>query len=231
MKKINTLLAASVFAATAVSASADSGSVTANAGFVTDYYYRGLNLGDAGMYAGLDYELGGFSAGAWAINDNNDDIEGGNDGLEVDFYASYGFDVMGVDLGIGYTRYEYTYTSNYEAEVNLSASYGAFTVDYANGTAHEEETADDDVDYIFYSLNWSNDIFSATWGHMEADEPNTDDQYEYFEVSASGEFSGFDITATIGKTTDVVGVDEFTGEDLNSGDGYMTLDISKSFDL
>ena len=64
--------------------------VSATAGFVTDYYFRGVNLGDAGAYGSIDYSAGGFYAGVWAIDDsatsaelNGTDVDtsNGNDGV------------------------------------------------------------------------------------------------------------------------------------------------------
>ena len=48
------------------------------------------------------------------------------DGLEYDTYLGWGGEVGGVEVGIGYTRYDYTYTSNYENEINLSAGVCRF---------------------------------------------------------------------------------------------------------
>ena len=225
MKKINTLLAASVFAATAGVSAPVMADLSANAGFVSDYYYRGQSLGDAGLYAGVDYETGGFYAGVWVIDDGGTGEEGGNDGLETDFYVGYGIDLGGVSVSIGYTAYEYTYTGDSEDEINLGVGYGAFSFDYADGTAEADGA---EADYIFYSLGWSGEVFAATYGHGESDESGDDSQYDYFELSASGEISGLDVTATIGKTTNV---EDAAGNGDDSGDGYMVLDISKSFDL
>ncbi|MEE8057663.1 MAG: TorF family putative porin [Pseudomonadales bacterium] len=226
MKK---LLASSVIAAAAfagVTAPA-MGDVSANVGFVTDYYYRGLNLGDAGMDAGIDYEQSGFYVGAWAI----DDGVSGNGGMEYDIYFGYGLEVNGVSLGIGYTSYQYTYTSDQEDEINLSVGYGQFSFDYAVGEDSNDSAgiSHADYDYDFYSLSWSGDIFAAVVGHYDSDKTTTvvDAEYSYIELSASGEISGFDISAIIGTAFDT----EVGGIDIHDTDGYMLLDVSKTFDL
>ena len=208
MKKINTLLAASVLAATAGVSAPVLADLSANAGFVTDYYYRGANLGGAGLYAGADYETGGFYAGVWAIDDDNDDATTDEDGFEYDLYLGYGTEVAGVSVTVGYTEYRYTYQSDYEAEVNVGLGLGAFSVDYADGEARSD---DGDTDYEFYSLSWSGEVFGAVVGSTE--------DYDYVELSASGEVSGLDVTATIGS------------QDADDTDGYLVLDVSKSFDL
>ena len=222
MKKTSTLLAASIFALSAVPAIADS-SLTANGGFVSEYYYRGVELGDAALNGGVDYESGGFSAGVWAIDDGGDVAE---DGLEVDFYASYGFDLGGVGVSIGFTDYEYTYTSDKEVEINLGLSYGAFSLDLASGDdKNEEEVGDEDYDYDFYAVSWSGEVFGATVGAYDNDDDSDDDAaYKYAEISASGELNGLDVTALIGTKFNV----EASG---SQDDGYMVLSVSKSFDL
>ncbi len=222
MKK---LLASSVLAATAVAgfsapAMAD---VSANVGFVSDYYFRGANLGDAGMYGGVDYEAGGFYAGTWVIDDGT----GGNDGLEYDLYFGYGADVGGVSLYAGYSLYSYTYTGDNEGEFNLGAAVGPFALDIAIGEDNNDDSGDPDFDYEFISLSWSGEVFGATVGRYEADEDGGDFEYNYVELSASAELSGFDFTASIGTQFDA----EDASGDINDLDGYMILDVSKTFDL
>ena len=218
MKKINTLLAASVLAATAGVSAPVLADLSANAGFVTDYYYRGANLGGAGLYAGADYESGGFYAGVWAIDDGGTSVDDtgetseGNDGLEYDLYLGYSTEVAGLSVTVGYTEYMYTYTSDSEGEVNLGLGLGAFSFDYADG---EDKNAGGDTDYEFYSLSWSGEVFGAVVGTYE----NDGDEYDYAELSASGEVSGLDVTATLGS------------RDGTNDDGYLVLDVSKSFDL
>ena len=193
--------------------------LSANAGFVTDYYYRGANLGGAGLYAGADYESGGFYAGVWAIDDGGTSVDDtgetseGNDGLEYDLYLGYGTEIAGVSVTVGYTEYMYTYTSESEGEVNLGLGLGAFSLDYADG---EDKNDGGDFDYEFYSVSWSGEVFGAVVGSYEGDDGT---EYDYAELSASGEVSGLDVTATLGS------------RDGTNDDGYLVLDVSKSFDL
>ena len=56
--------------------------ISANAGWVSQYYYRGLLQKNSSASAGLDVAVSDFSAGTWAA-----DV---GDGAEVDLYASYG---------------------------------------------------------------------------------------------------------------------------------------------
>lgn len=215
MKKL--LLATAIAASTVGFTSAASAGVSANAGFVSDYYYRGVNLGDAGMYGGVDYEEAGFYAGVWAIDDGT----AGNDGLEYDLYAGYGLEVEGVSLSVGYTLYKYTYTSDEESEVNLGIGFGGFAFDYAMGS---DDQVGGDYDYDFFSVSWSGDVFGAAVGSYDND---LDEEYKYVEFSASGEVGGVDVTASIGTVFDA----EASGVPATDLDGYMVLDVSKSFDL
>ena len=120
---------------------------SANLGFASDYYFRGIFQTNSSANGGVDFESGGFYAGVWAA-DVGGDIAG--DGLEVDGYFGYGFDVGEVSLGIGFTGYYYTgdFDDTYQ-EINLSAGYGWLTVDAAIG---KYDAADGpSLDYQFYS--------------------------------------------------------------------------------
>jgi uncharacterized protein (TIGR02001 family) len=220
MKTISkTLLATAIITASSTGSNIANAELSANAGFVSEYYFRGQNLGDAALYAGVDYEAGGFYAGTWWI----DDGDSGNDGLETDFYFGYGFDVGSVSLGLGYTRYEYTYTGDFEHEINFTAGINAFSLEYSTG--EDDDEGADETDYDFLALSWGGEVFGATIGTFENDD--TDDSYDYIEFSASGEVAGLDATITLGQTSNV----ESGGVDAESGDGYLFIDISKSFDL
>ncbi|MEJ2415497.1 MAG: TorF family putative porin [Exilibacterium sp.] len=229
MKKNMQLVAAIALTSSAIMtattpASAD---VSANVGLVSEYYFRGVNLGDAGVYAGADFEAAGFYAGTWWIDDGtggSDNGVAGGDGMETDFYLGYNFDINETfSIGLGYNRYEYTYGSNFEHELDLSASFGPVSIEYASGEADDGDS--ETTDYDFLAVSWSGEIFGAKIGTFENDD--TDNAYDYLELSASGEVVGLDMTFSIGKTTNV----ESAGSDVSSGDGYMVLDISKSFDL
>ena len=66
--------------------------VSANLGFASEYYYRGIFQKNSSASAGLDYESGGFYVGTWAA-----DV---GDGMEVDVYGGYGADVGDVNLSV-----------------------------------------------------------------------------------------------------------------------------------
>ncbi len=213
MKKLAMLVTgATLSLAAAMPSYAD---VSANVGFVSDYYFRGSNLGDGGVYGGIDYEAGGFFAGIWAI----DDATGGNDGLENDWYLGYGAEAGSVTWGVGYTNYQYTYTGDYEHEVYGSFGVAGFGAELVFGS--DEDDGADGEGYTVLSLSYEQGAFAGTVGHFEYDDID-DADYEWVEVSFSGEIvAGIDASVTLGK--------KFQG-DVDT-DGYMILDLSKSFSL
>ena len=205
--------------------------VSATAGFVTDYYFRGAKLGDAGAYGSVDYSTGGFYAGAWAIDyGSNSDTDDG--GVEVDLYAGYAFEFEnGLSLDLGLVQYEYTDSTDSETEISLTAGFGAFSVNYTDGDDNNPGTGDSDYDYSVYSVSWSGEVFGATYGHVDSDETssgaNDESDYDWIEVTASGDVVGLDVTLAIGTTENR---DDGSTNDSGS-DGYILIDVSKSFDL
>ena len=99
---------------------------SANLGFMSEYYYRGIFQESTSANAGVDYENNGFFAGTWAA-----DV---GDGIEVDGFFGYGFAAGAVDLSVGYTGYFYTgdFDDTYQ-EINLGAALGLFSLDVAVG--------------------------------------------------------------------------------------------------
>ena len=100
-------------ALTLISSGAAQADLSANVGFASDYYFRGIFQATSSASAGLDYESGGFYAGTWAA-----DVR---DGLEVDGYFGYGGEVGDFGYGIGFTGYFYTgdFDDTYQ-EINLA---------------------------------------------------------------------------------------------------------------
>ena len=206
--------------------------LSATAGFVSDYVYRGDNFGDAGAYFSVDYENSGFFAGAWAINDGNESVSG----AEVDYYVGYGMEFdSGLNFSVGYTAYTYSYNKYYvedfEDEVGGSLGYGAFAVSAYYGWEHvsgkNEEGDIKGVDsYIYWDVSWSGDVFGVLVGGKSKEDDST---YTYAEVSASGEVASLDMALTVGSK--FMGEDA-DGNDINtSTDAYIVLDISKTFSL
>jgi uncharacterized protein (TIGR02001 family) len=217
-KRLITAVAAATLGVSALSTPAMA-EVSATAGFVSDYYFRGSNLGDGGANGSFDWANdSGFSAGVWAIDDRN----GSNDGLEYDIYGGYAAETdSSFSWSVGLARYEYTYASNFEQEVNLGLGMGDFGLAVDIGQADSGISGDDATDYNHYAVSWAaNDVYGLTLGNMDPDTDTDDDDYNYVEVSASGEVSELDVSMTLG-TVSLEGVET---------SGYLVLSVSKTFD-
>ena len=116
---------------------------SANVGFASDYYFRGIFQAPSSAQGGLDFEGNGFYAGTWAA-----DVE---DGLEVDGYFGYGGQFGELTFSAGYTGYFYTgdFDDTYQ-ELNLSTGLGLFLLDVAIG---EYDNFDGPTqDFTYYAL-------------------------------------------------------------------------------
>ncbi|MDB4492983.1 TorF family putative porin [Pseudomonadales bacterium] len=233
MKSLTKAIAVASLASVSTAAMAVEG-LSTTIGLVSDYNYRGVNLGDAGATVSVDYTAGGFYVGVWAINDGNGTADAdvapgtGEDGLEYDTYLGWGGEIGGVEVGIGYTRYDYTYTSNYENEINLSAGVAGFGLAVALGTAEDKENGADD-DYTVIDLSYSNGAFGVLLGQVDVDD--ADAEWKRFELSYSAEIGGADATATYGRTFDAENITTLGGDVSSYGSDYLVLSLSKSFDL
>lgn len=208
----HTTLAASVIAGLAVSSAAVAQEWSANVGLMSEYHFRGLLQNNtATANGGVDYANGGFYAGVWAA-----DVD---DGLEIDLYGGYGVEFdSGLSLGFGLTTYQYTgdFDSEYN-ELNLSAGYGAFSLEYTIG-----EQGDDaglgitEADYTFLGLSFESEAgVYVTFGTF-----GDDFDGDYIEVGYGTSFEGFDVGMA------VVSSDS----DLND-DESLYFTIGRSFDL
>jgi uncharacterized protein (TIGR02001 family) len=201
---------AALVALTLVSSAAANADFSANLGFASDYYFRGILQAPSSASGGLDYESNGFYVGTWAA-----DVK---DGLEVDGYFGYGGEVGDFGYSIGYTGYFYTgdFDDTYQ-EINLGGSYGLFALDVAIG--EYENFAGPTLDYTYYALTVEKDGFFG--------------KYAGFSQDASGEY------VELGYGTTVADIDLgvtllFNDKDL-SGDGEsdqaLIFSVGKSFDL
>ena len=208
----SSLLTASVnsFNATANEGLAGVDGLSANAGVVSQYFFRGISqTTTASASAGLDYEKGGFYAGTWAA-----DVQ---DGIEIDFYAGYGIEIKsGISLGAGFTSYQYTgdFDSAYN-EINLSASYSIFALSYNVGTHEEDKGLDiSEADYSFLSVTVEGESgLYATFGAWGKDFDG-----EYIEIGYGTSLSGFDLGVSL--------ISNSKELDLESGKGEESLVFS-----
>lgn len=189
---------------------------SANVGFASDYYFRGIFQAKSAAQGGLDFESSGFYAGVWA-SEVGGDIAG--DGLEVDGYFGYGFDVGEVSLSVGFTGYYYTgdFDDTYE-ELNFSASYGWFTVDAMAGQYDDAESGSS-VDYQFYSATVEHNGF---WG-----------QYGSFQDTFSGDYIQLGYDFSLDEVPLDFGFSLLLTDDNAVGEEEQALifTVGKTFDL
>lgn len=201
---LRTGLLVSLLAATGV-ANAD---WSANAGFASEYHYRGIFQKSSSASAGLDYESGGFYAGTWAA-----DV---GDGMEVDAYFGYGADVGDVGLSIGFTGYYYTgdFDDTYQ-EVNLGVGFGDLSLDVAIG---EYDNFDGPtLDYTYYSLTYEKNGFYGKYAGFEQDADG-----EYFEFGYGTTVAEIDLGVSL-----IFANDDLVGDKEES----IVFTIGKAFDL
>jgi uncharacterized protein (TIGR02001 family) len=201
---------AALVALTLVSSAAANADFSANLGFASDYYFRGILQAPSSASGGLDYESNGFYVGTWAA-----DVK---DGLEVDGYFGYGGEVGDFGYSIGYTGYFYTgdFDDTYQ-EINLGGTYGLFALDVAIG--EYENFAGPTLDYTYYALSVEKNGFFGKYAGFSQDASG-----EYFELGYGTTVAEIDLGVTL----------LFNDKDL-SGDGSsdeaLIFSIGKSFDL
>ena len=192
---------------TSAGANAD---LSANLGFASDYYYRGIFQATSSASAGLDYESGGFYAGTWAA-----DVK---DGLEIDGYFGYAGEYEDFGYSIGFTGYYYTgdFDDTYQ-EINLGATYGIAALDVAIG--EYENFSGPTQDYTFISLTLEKDGFYGKYGTFSQDADG-----DYFELGYGTTVAEVDLGVSL----------IFNDKNL-SGDGEsdeaLIFSLGKSFDL
>ena len=205
MKTMAKLLsAASALAGAAMMPAVAQADVSYNVGFASEYYYRGFFQKSSSASAGIDFEEGGFYAGAWTA-----DV---GDGLEVDGYLGYGVEMGDLSVGVGFTGYYYTgdFDNTYE-EVNFSAGYGAISVEYSVGT-YDDPAAEQDYSFLGLSADLGSG-FSATYGTF-----GQDFEGAYFQ----GDY-GFSV-AELDMGVSLI----FPDSDIGGGEAVV-LSIGKSF--
>ena len=202
---------------------------SANLGFASDYYFRGIFQSQSSASGGVDFEQGGFYAGVWAadVGDGLSAGYGGSDaaGLEVDGYFGYGGEVGDFSYGIGFTGYYYTddFDDTYQ-EINLSAGYGIATVDVAIG--EYDNFTGPTQDYTYYSLTLENNGFYGKYAGFSQDADG-----EYFEVGYGATVADIDLGVYVLFNDKMLsGIED--AETGASEDGTsIVFTIGKSFDL
>lgn len=210
---MNTIRKAGLTASLLAVSSAASADWSANLGFASDYYFRGIFQKSASASGGIDYEHeSGFYAGTW-VADVGGDIAG--DGLEVDVYGGWGGSTGDFSYGVGVTGYYYTgeFDDTYQ-EINLSLGYGWLTIDAAIG---EYDTDPESLDYQFYSATIEHNGFWGQYGtfqdSIEGDYVQVGYDFDYAEIDF-----GFSFLLTD---------DNVVGEEEQA----LIITVGKSFDF
>jgi uncharacterized protein (TIGR02001 family) len=198
----------------AISNSAMAVDLSANVGFNSEYFYRGLPQEKSSAFGGLDLESGGFYLGTWGA-----DV---GDGVEIDYYGGYGFEVGEFSFGIGATIYTYTgdFDDTYE-EVNLSAGWKWLTFDAAIGNYDNFDGPT--LDYEFYSLTAEYNNFYGKYGTFENDFDGSYIEAGYSNTLSVDDSDLFDYAFTV-----IRGDSTLLGGD---SDTNFVVTISKAFDL
>ena len=181
---------------------------SANLGFASEYYYRGIFQESTSANGGIDFDNGSFYVGTWAA-----DV---GDGLEVDGYFGYGFNLGEVDLTVGFTGYYYTgdFDDTYQ-ELNFGAELGPLTLDVAIG---EYENFDGPTqNYTFYSLMFEKNGFYGKFGGFAQDFEG-----EYFEAGYGTSVAEVDLALSV-----IISNEKLVG----TADEAIVFTLSKSFDL
>lgn len=187
---------------------------SANIGYNSQYIFRGIPQKNSSAMGGLDFEAGGFYAGTWGA-----DV---GDGLEIDYYGGYGFEVGEFSLSVGGTIYTYTgdFDDTYK-EFNFSAGYGFLTFDAAVG--EYDNFGGPTLDYQFYSLTATFGGFYGLVGTFEDDFDGTYYEAGYGDTLSIAEQDILDYNfAVLYSDSTLLGGDS----DFN-----FVFTLSKTFDL
>ena len=154
--------------------------VSANVGWVSDYFYRGLPQKTSSGSFGLDIAGPNAYLGTWAA-----DV---GDGNEVDLYAGVGTESGGFSVSVGGTGYFYTdgWDDTY-LEGNLNAGYGALSAEFSLGTY---DTEPDSQTYWFLGITLEGGGLYATFGTF-----GSDFEGEYFETGYGLSVGDLDLSA------------------------------------
>lgn len=186
--------------------------LSANIGFSSKYIYRGIPQRTSSASGGLELESGGFYAGAWGA-----DV---GDGIELDYYGGYGFEVGDFNFSIGGTLYTYTggFDDTYQ-ELNLGAgwkflSFNAAIGEYDNFTGPSQR-------YQFYSVTGTYNNFYTKVGTFQDDFDGAYYEAGYSNNLSVGKTDWFDYNFTLIHSDSTL----LGGE----SDTNLTLTLTKTF--
>jgi hypothetical protein len=184
--------------------------LSANIGWASDYFYRGILQAPTSASAGIDVEQNGFYIGTWAA-----DVK---DGLEVDGYFGYATEIQGISYSVGFTGYYYTgdFDDTYQ-EINLGLGYGYASLDVAVG---EYDNFDGGTqDYSYYALTIANKGF---YGKVAG-----------FAQDFEGEYLELGYGTTVAELELDIGIAAIfaNGDLVGDSTESLVLTIGKTFDI
>jgi uncharacterized protein (TIGR02001 family) len=207
---ITSLLAVS---STVNSAYANEFETSASATLVSQYLFRGfdLNQEDPALQGDFTFEhQSGFSGGIWGSTYDF----GNDDGLELDFFLSYGIELSyDVSLSFGFTEYTFTGDSDASTEYNIGLSFGHFGVTYY-------DDQDLNVSYIELSTEFELSKSGSIALRAGRNDPDGSDSNNDFSISYNHNFS----KASTGFVT-------YSSNDLDveGAEDYFIVGITYSF--
>jgi uncharacterized protein (TIGR02001 family) len=207
-----------------VAGSAQDVEISANAGWVSQYYYRGILQKESSASAGLDLASGGFYAGTWGA-----DV---GDGAEIDIYAGYGFDLgEAVSVSLGGTGYFYTgqFDDTY-LEANVGVAHGPLSLEYSFGNYANFDG--ESLDYSFLALTAEHEGLFATVGAFGTDMALADlfDAGKYLEAGYGFSAADLDfVISGIWNDADLSGAADEHGDPTH--ELTFVFGVSKSFAL
>ncbi len=203
--------------------------LSANIGFASDYFFRGIYQSQSAASGGVDYENNGFYAGVWAV-DVSDGLSAGYDGsdatgLEVDGYFGYGGEVGDFTYGVGFTGYYYTqdFDDTYQ-EINLSGGYGIATLDVAIG--QYSNFSGPTLDYTYYALTLEKNGFYGKYAGFSQDADG-----DYFELGYGATVSDIDLGVYVLFNDKVLSGIADAASGAPTDNNSIVFTIGKSFDL
>jgi hypothetical protein len=225
MKTLFKAIAIASLASTAAVAQAE---VTASLGINSSYMFRGAELADGNTTnASVGFDLAGLAVGITVTDsDGNADM---NANTETDISVGYSMNVMGTDVRLSYTDYEYNFgqagnnlggaddgTGQTEFAVGITAS--GLSIDYVDG---EDDTDGSDVDFDVLSLGYTVGNVDITLGKVDNDDKG---EYNFYEISTGTELFGLDASVMVTNT--------FSEDDSTMESGAtLVVGVSKSLNL
>jgi uncharacterized protein (TIGR02001 family) len=186
--------------------------VSGNAGYLSEYIFRGIPQDDSSAMGGLDVTHEGFYAGTWAADVGL--------GLEVDVYGGYGGEIGDIRYSIGATGYLYTddFDDDYR-EANVSLGWKFLSVAAAFGKYDNFAGPTEDYTYVAPRIDYAG--FYALAGIFSRDFDG-----EYYEAGYGNTFEpiGVDYTVSAIYSTDKL-------LSAASGETNLVLSVKKSFDI